>query len=138
MDGFEVDAEKIFDLDIERIESLTILKDASATAIYGSRAANGVIVIKTKAPSEGQLRVNYNFTASIAIPDLNGYDLLDAREKLDFEKSIGMYKDNNADAQINKDKDYNYKLSLVESGVKNLKLRGHEPILSSPHCLYHT
>ena len=34
-----------------------------------------------------------------------------------FEKSIGMYKDNNADAQINKDKDYNYKLSLVESGV---------------------
>ena len=117
MDGFEVDAEKIFDLDIERIESLTILKDASATAIYGSRAANGVIVIKTKAPSEGQLRVNYNFTASIAIPDLNGYDLLDAREKLDFEKSIGMYKDNNADAQINKDKDYNYKLSLVESGV---------------------
>ena len=61
--------------------------------------------------------VNYNFTASIAIPDLNGYDLLDAREKLDFEKSIGMYKDNNADAQINKDKDYNYKLSLVESGV---------------------
>lgn len=53
MDGFEVDAEKIFDLDIERIESLTILKDASATAIYGSRAANGVIVIKTKAPSEG-------------------------------------------------------------------------------------
>ena len=61
--------------------------------------------------------MNYNFTASIAIPDLNGYDLLDAREKLDFEKSIGMYKDNNADAQINKDKDYNYKLSLVESGV---------------------
>ena len=43
MDGFEVDAEKIFDLDIERIESLTILKDASATAIYGSRAANGVL-----------------------------------------------------------------------------------------------
>ena len=99
------------------IEKIDVLKDASATAIYGSRAANGVIVIKTKAPSEGQLRVNYNFTASIAIPDLNGYDLLDAREKLDFEKSIGMYKDNNADAQINKDKDYNYKLSLVESGV---------------------
>ena len=99
------------------IESIQVLKDASATAIYGSRAANGVIVIKTKAPSEGQLRVNYNFTASIAIPDLYGYDLLDAREKLDFEKSIGMYKDNNADAQINKDKDYNYKLSLVESGV---------------------
>ena len=117
VDGFEMTAEKVYDMDPYRVASITLLKDAAATAIYGSRAANGVIVIKTKAPSEGQLRVNYNFTASIAIPDLNGYDLLDAREKLDFEKSIGMYKDNNADAQINKDKDYNYKLSLVESGV---------------------
>lgn len=117
LDGFEVDAEKIFDLDVDRIESLTILKDASATAIYGSRAANGVIVIKTKAPAEGQLRVNYNFTAGIAIPDLTGYDLLDAREKLDFEQSIGMYKSDLPDAQSNLDKDYNYKLGLVQSGV---------------------
>lgn len=117
LDGFEVDAEKIFDLDVERIESLTILKDASATAIYGSRAANGVIVIETKVPEEGQLRVNYNFTASISIPDLTGYDLLNAREKLDFEKQIGLYEIDNADAQVDLDKDYNYKLSLVESGV---------------------
>ena len=117
MDGFEVDAEKIFDLDIERIETLTILKDASATAIYGSRAANGVIVIKTKSPAEGKLRVNYNFSASVAIPDLTGYDLLDAREKLEFEKSIGMYTTDDADAQADLTKDYNHKLKLVNSGV---------------------
>ena len=39
--------QKIADLDMNRVESLTILKDASAKAIYGSKAANGVIVIET-------------------------------------------------------------------------------------------
>lgn len=43
LDGFEATVEKIMDLDMDRVESLTILKDASAKAIYGSRAANGVI-----------------------------------------------------------------------------------------------
>lgn len=48
LDGYEVSMEKIYDLDIERIETYTILKDAAATAMYGSRAANGVIVITTR------------------------------------------------------------------------------------------
>ena len=60
MDGFEVDAEKIFDLDIERIESLTILKDASATAIYGSSGANGVIIVTTKRGQTGKPKISYN------------------------------------------------------------------------------
>ena len=42
LDGFEASAVKIFDLDINRVESVTILKDAAAKAIYGSKAANGV------------------------------------------------------------------------------------------------
>ena len=57
MDGYEVTAEKVYDLNMDRVESITILKDASATAIYGSRAANGVVVITTKAPETGKLRV---------------------------------------------------------------------------------
>lgn len=48
LDGFEVSKEKIFDLDPDRVESITILKDAAATAIYGSRAANGVVVVESK------------------------------------------------------------------------------------------
>ena len=55
MDGYEVDMQKVFDFDVERIKQITILKDASATAIYGSRAANGVIVIETKMPEQGRL-----------------------------------------------------------------------------------
>lgn len=48
-------------MDINRIESITLLKDASATILYGSRASNGVIVIETTAPKAGKLRVTYDF-----------------------------------------------------------------------------
>ena len=60
MDGFEVSIEKIYDLDPTRIESMTILKDAAATAIYGSRAANGVILVTTKGGKDGRVSVKYN------------------------------------------------------------------------------
>ena len=75
MDGFEVSIEKIYDLDPTRIESLTILKDAAATAMYGSRAANGVVVITTVAPKAGEVRVSYNFTGTLEMPDLHDYNL---------------------------------------------------------------
>ena len=48
LDGFEVSVEKIYDLDPNRVANISILKDASATAIYGSRAANGVVIIDTR------------------------------------------------------------------------------------------
>lgn len=57
VDGFEVTIQKLQDFNDEEIESINILKDASATAIYGSRGANGVIVIKTKDPQPGKLKV---------------------------------------------------------------------------------
>ena len=60
LDGFETTLQKIVDLDPERVASITILKDASATAIYGSRAANGVVVFETKKPLPGALNVTYS------------------------------------------------------------------------------
>lgn len=57
MDGFEISVTKLYDFDPSRIESVTILRDAAATAMYGSRAANGVVVIKTVAPKPGKLNV---------------------------------------------------------------------------------
>lgn len=74
MDGFEVSIEKVYDLDPTRIESLTVLKDAAATAMYGSRAANGVVVITTVAPKAGEVRVSYNFTGTLEMPDLRDYN----------------------------------------------------------------
>ena len=47
------------------IESMTVLKDASSTAIYGSRASNGVIIITTKKGQQGAVKVNFNTTNSL-------------------------------------------------------------------------
>lgn len=91
MDGFEVSIEKVYDLDPTRIESMTILKDAAATAIYGSRAANGVVVITTVAPKPGEVRVSYNFTGTLEMPDLRDYNLANASEKLEIERLAGLF-----------------------------------------------
>jgi TonB-linked SusC/RagA family outer membrane protein len=91
LDGYEVNVQKIFDLDINRIESATLLKDAAATAVYGSRAANGVLVITTKAPKAGKLRVDYNYELNVTGADLSGYDVLNAREKMEYELQAGIY-----------------------------------------------
>lgn len=50
LDGFETTLSTITDLSMDRVASITILKDASSTAIYGSKAANGVVVVETKKP----------------------------------------------------------------------------------------
>lgn len=85
LDGFEATLQRIVDIDPERIESITILKDASATAIYGSRAANGVVVFETKKPLPGALNVSYTNNIGISMPDLTDYNLMNAAEKLQFE-----------------------------------------------------
>ncbi len=60
------------------IESMTVLKDASSTAIYGSRASNGVIIITTKKGQQGGLKINFNTTNSVQtraqMVDMLGYD----------------------------------------------------------------
>ena len=62
---------RILQLDPERIENVTILKDAAATAIYGSRASNGVVVIETKVAPDGVLSVSYNGGLTIQSPGPN-------------------------------------------------------------------
>lgn len=119
LDGFEVSLQKIMDLDMDRVESLTLLKDASAKAIYGSKAANGVIVIELKKNTDGRLRVTYNGSVSVETPDLSSYDLCNAREKLIIEKENGIYDDPEAglNSQMMMDRIYNQKLSAVVSGI---------------------
>lgn len=69
------------------IESIQILKDASATAIYGSRATNGVVLITTKQGKEGRIKVNYNFRMDMA-QALNKIDMLNAYEYGLFENEL--------------------------------------------------
>ncbi len=78
VNGFPSDAESVNSSDIESIE---ILKDASATAIYGSRGANGVVIVTTKGAKEGKIRVNYDGsfgvqTVTKELPMLNAWDYM--------------------------------------------------------------
>jgi TonB-linked SusC/RagA family outer membrane protein len=91
LDGFEASVEKVFDLDMNRVATVTLLKDAAAKAIYGSRAANGVVVIETVLPGAGQLKVNYAGDLNVTAPDLTSYDLTDAAEKLQVELDAQRY-----------------------------------------------
>ena len=116
LDGFEVSKEKIFDLDPDRVESITILKDAAATAIYGSRAANGVVVVETKAPAEGEMKVSYNFTLDMDAADLGVYHLLSAAEKLEYEKLAKLYVHANVELQEKLLKKYNDRKEMVAKG----------------------
>ena len=85
MDGFEISIQTLADMDPDRVASIVLLKDAAATAIYGSRAANGVIVIESKTPKPGRIWVTYGGELRIEAPDMTGYNLMNAREKIDAE-----------------------------------------------------
>lgn len=117
MDGFEVSVQKVYDMDMNRIENITILKDAAATALYGSRAANGVVVITTIAPKPGEMRVTYNGTFSVELPDLSDYNMCNAAEKLEVERLAGVYTSDNASVQNTMNLEYYEKLRMVQRGV---------------------
>lgn len=71
------------------IETITVLKDASATAIYGSKAANGVIVITTKKPTNEQLSVSYSGTYTVGQkPNYGMYNLMNSQEKMQLSREI--------------------------------------------------
>lgn len=118
MDGFEVSIQKVFDMDPNRIESVSILKDAAATAMYGSRAANGVVVITTVAPKPGRLMVSYSMAANLTIPDLSDYNLANAEEKLEIERLSGMFEPERfAGSLYSAIRAYNERLQLIREGV---------------------
>ena len=100
LDGFIVPMSRILDLDPERVENITVLKDAAATSVYGSRAANGVVVVETKVAPDGALSVSYNGTMTVQTPDLTDYNMMDAATKLETEWRAGLYNPTNA-AQMN-------------------------------------
>ena len=140
LDGFESTLSAVNDLDMDRVASITILKDAAATAINGSKAANGVIVVETKKPEPGQLRVNYNGNFSITYADLSDYNLMNSAEKLEFEKLSGYFGDldeNNNVVNENQQIKYNSTLAEIKRGVDTYWVN--EPLrvaFSQKHSLF--
>ena len=134
MDGIEVSAQTVYDMDMNRIAAFSILKDASATSLYGSRGANGVILIMTVRPQAGEIKVTLNGNFNISIPDLRSYNLMEAREKLEYERLAGVYKANSYDGQAQKDIMYNDVLMEIERGVNTYWLS--QPLRTSVNQRY--
>ncbi|WP_073079399.1 SusC/RagA family TonB-linked outer membrane protein [Chitinophaga jiangningensis] len=142
LDGFEATLRQIVDLDINRIASITILKDAASTAIYGSRAANGVVVVETIRAGAGKVTMTYTSDLSVDAPDLSSYNMMNAREKLEFEKLAGRYIANGVfdgamDQYLYYDSLYSRRLQDVERGVNTYWLN--EPVrtgITQRHSLY--
>ena len=116
LDGFETTLEKVTDMDMNRVQSITILKDASAKAIYGSKGANGVIVIETKALTNDKSRVTYNGSLSIEAPDLTSYNLCNSLEKLDVERREGYYQNDDSFETVARQALYNERLKKALEG----------------------
>lgn len=92
MDGIVVSAGDFQSLNTSDIESVTVLKDAASTSIYGARASNGVVLITTKKGTYGQqgrvnFRVQYGWSAIANKKD----DMMSTKERLDYEELVGMH-----------------------------------------------
>jgi len=137
LDGFETTLQTIMDMSMDRIASVNILKDAASTAIYGSKAANGVIVVETKAPEMGKLKLSYNGSFNFSWADLSDYNLMNAAEKLEFERLAGNFESNIAPTQELAQIRYNKLLGNVQRGVDTYWLS--EPLrhgLNQRHNIY--
>lgn len=110
IDGFPVEntrytssgslVENLPDLNMEDIESITVLKDAAAASIYGARAANGVIVITTKKATRGQTNISFSSSLTVTPYYYHTGNLADAASMIDIEREWATNNPNlqNADA----------------------------------------
>jgi TonB-linked SusC/RagA family outer membrane protein len=89
MDGVEISAGDFATLNPADFESLTVLKDASATSIYGSRGANGVVVITTRQGLAGKTRINYDVQYGFSRAPENRLELMNTEQKLQYEIQRG-------------------------------------------------
>lgn len=117
LDGFEIALERLMDYNDEEIESINILKDAAATAIYGSRGSNGVIVVVTRQPEVGKLRVSAEVGMDLEIPDLTSYNMLNAAEKLQLEWDLGLYKSESPSNDVWFKEAYSKRLREIAAGT---------------------
>ncbi|HMR20042.1 MAG TPA: TonB-dependent receptor plug domain-containing protein, partial [Sphingobacterium sp.] len=90
MDGIPIEGGYFQTINPEDIESVNVLKDASAKALYGSRGSNGVIVITTKKGQKGRLNVNYSSQYGFSALTQPTFEMMDSRERLRFEEEVGL------------------------------------------------
>ena len=91
LDGVAISASDFNTINPADIESMSVLKDASSTSIYGARAANGVIVITTKRGRNMERpNINYRMQMGWSAIAAGKWDLMNTQERIQYEKEIGM------------------------------------------------
>ncbi len=88
VDGVPIDANDVNNINPNDIESFSILKDAATVSLYGSRGANGVVLIATKKGKNGEAKINFNSSIGFSQRTPDPFNLLDARGKLDIERQF--------------------------------------------------
>ena len=103
LDGSEISSNTFLSLNPNDIENMTVLKDASATAIYGSRAANGVVIITSKKGNFGEAPT-ITVSAQYGLSEMTGdnLDMMDANQWLDFQEMLDPSYKTNANFQAMK------------------------------------
>lgn len=98
LDGVAISASDFNTINPADIESMSVLKDASSTSIYGARAANGVIVITTKRGRDME-RPNITYRTQMGVSQLahGNWDLMNTAERIQYEKEIGFTEGKNYD-----------------------------------------
>ena len=123
LDGFQISLQQLNDMNDDQIQSITILKDASATALYGSRGSNGVVVITRKTPQTGRPRISYSGSMAIEAPDFSSYNLMNASEKLRYELAAGVYDGETPEDVYNNQLTYNLRAIEIARGVDTYWLK---------------
>ncbi len=121
IDGTPVDGDNFRSLNPNEIASISVLKDAGATAIYGNRGANGVIVIETKNGSyNSPLEITYSYLRSSSTLQKNNYNLMNSQEQLRLEREMGVGRgDTLSDAEIDAFATTDWAEHFFNQGVAN-------------------
>ncbi|MDR2236292.1 MAG: SusC/RagA family TonB-linked outer membrane protein [Chryseobacterium sp.] len=103
IDGVPTGANQFRNLNAEDIETVSVLRDAAATSIYGNRGANGVLLVKTKGGKfNSKLKLSYSTMTGVSIMPKNKYNMADAHQLLRIQKNNGVLLGNTlTDDQIN-------------------------------------
>ncbi len=110
--GSNTESNPLATLNPNDIESINILKDASAAAIYGARAANGVVIITTKRGRNGKFRLNYDAYTTIS-NNRKTYDVLNTEQYIAYQSELG---DGHDFSQFNGGQTYDWQDAVFRTG----------------------
>ena len=117
IDGVFVSEEHLNTLNPNDVETMTVLKDAASTAIYGSRGANGVVVITTKQGKKGSVKFSYSARAGFGNKIEDPFEMMNAEEKMDFEQIVspGAYTRTPETRALLKSYEHNWKDDILKT-----------------------